>query len=460
MKMSDDLESNKGQVKIKFITREEDSSLHVSPNPLFVPVTLKRFGLSEIVNHLLETESPIPFDFIINGTILKGSLDDYLLQNGLSSEAFMTVEYTRALLPPRFLASFSNEDWISSIDALGTMTTDSGNGEVITAPKILTGSYDGIVRIYNLHGKVETQLSGHRQPVKAVKFISPTKFVSAGMDREVRLWKAGTVGEEDLGNETQNGKTIALLSYHKSSISSLAVNLSSSRIISGSYDNTLAIWSTKPKQMSTSNPLEDLDSRKGNMSSASRKRLKLAVGDSTIKRKSPLAVLESHVRPVEDVIFDPNDDTVGYSVSQDHTVKTWDLVTAKCVDTRRTNHPLLSVTALPNLHLLATGSSARHINLHDPRSSKITNSKLVGHRNFVCSLKVPSNNDYMILSGSHDGTVKVWDIRTNSAIYTITRESKDPATKVFAVGWEKDIGIISGGNDKKLQINSEAEFRK
>ncbi len=454
------MSDNKGQVKIKFITREEDESLHVEPNPLFVPVTLKRFGLSEIVNHLLETENPVPFDFIINGAILRGSLDDYLLANGLSSEAFLTVEYTRALLPPQFLASFSNEDWISSIDSLGTMTANGSDGEVITAPKVLTGSYDGIVRIYNMHGNVETQLSGHRQSVKAVKFISPTRFVSAGMDREIRLWKAGTVGERELEKETQNGKTIAILSYHKSSISSLAVNVPSSRIISGSYDNTLALWSTKPKEMSTSNPLRDLNSRNGNMSSASRKRLKLAVGDSTIKRKSPLAVLESHLRPVEDVIFDPNDGTVGYSVSQDHTVKTWDLVTAKCVDTRRTNHSLLSVAALQKLHLIATGSSARHINLHDPRSSQITNSQLVGHRNFVCSLKTPSNNDYMILSGSHDGTVKVWDVRTNSSMYTISRQSKDATAKVFAVGWEKDIGILSGGTDKKLQINSDAELRQ
>lgn len=66
----------------------------------------------------------------------------------------------------------------------------------------------------------------------------------------------------------------------------------------------------------------------------------------------------------------------------------------------------------------------------------------------------------MILSGSHDGTVKVWDVRTNSSMYTISRQSKDATAKVFAVGWEKDIGILSGGTDKKLQINSDAELRQ
>ena len=44
---------NKNQIKIKFFTNEEDESLQVSNSPLYVPVTLKRFGLSEVVNHLL-----------------------------------------------------------------------------------------------------------------------------------------------------------------------------------------------------------------------------------------------------------------------------------------------------------------------------------------------------------------------------------------------------------------------
>ena len=44
---------NKNQIKIKFFTNEEDESLQVADTPLYVPVTLKRFGLSEVVNHLL-----------------------------------------------------------------------------------------------------------------------------------------------------------------------------------------------------------------------------------------------------------------------------------------------------------------------------------------------------------------------------------------------------------------------
>ena len=115
---------------------------------------------------------------------------------------------------------------------------------------------------------------------------------------------------------------------------------------------------------------------------------------------------------------------------------------------------------MPTLNLLACGSSARHITLHDPRvnsTSKITQQQLIGHKNFVVSLDTCPENEYILCSGSHDGTVKVWDVRSTTAMYTITRE--DPSVekgvndKVFAVKWAKNVGIISGGQDKKIQFN-------
>lgn len=442
---------SKDSLRVKFFTRDEDENLHCPSNPLFVPVGLKRYGLSEIVNHLLKTESPVPFEFLIDGTILKTTLQDYLVANGLSTETVLTLEYTRAVLPPKFLSSFSNDDWVSAVDSIGSMNSN----DVITNPKILTGSYDGIVRIWSQSGQIETQLEGHSQPVKAVKFISPAKFVTGGMDRTIRLWKADVISQEDIVEETQKGKTSALLDYHKDTVSSLDINVESNRIISGSHDNSVAIWSTNAKDMETTQ-LADESER---LSSASRKRLKLAIKDRTIKRKAPLAVLDNHRGPVEDVIFDPKDNTVAYSVSQDHTIKTWDLITSKLVDSKQTNYSLLSIASLPQLGLLATGSSARHINLHDPRASKVTNSQLIGHTNFVCSLTGTSDNEYVLISGSHDGTVKVWDVRANQSMYTITRESNELKSKVLAVKWEKEIGILSGGSDKKLQINSNVDFK-
>lgn len=437
--------TDKSQVKLRFFTREQDESLFVQDSPLYVPASLKRYGLSEIVNHLLELEKPVPFDFLIDGELLRTSLEDYLVKKGLSSETFLNIEYTRAVLPPSYLSSFNNEDWVSALDV--------GNREIIS------GSYDGIVRTWNLSGKVEKQYSGHSGPIRAVKYISNTRLVSAGNDRTLRLWKTKN---DDLKNnleqdedDVEDGKTLAILEGHKAPVVSVDVN--ANRIISASYDNTIGFWSTNYKEMTVIDPMADLGN---NVSTAAQKRRKLALKDGSIRRRAPLSLLESHTAPVEQVIFDSNDSTVGYSVSQDHTIKTWDLVTARCVDTKTTSYSLLSLAQLPKLNLLACGSSARHITLHDPRigsSSKITQQQLIGHKNFVVSLDTCPENEYMLCSASHDGTVKVWDIRSSSPIYTITREDpnviKGVNDKVFSVKWTKGVGIISGGQDKKVQIN-------
>ena len=138
---------DKSQVKIRFFTREKDESLHVQDTPMYAPISLKRYGLSEIVNHLLGSEKPVPFDFLIEGELLRTSLHDYLTKKGLSSEASLNVEYTRAILPPSYLNSFSNEDWVSSLDV--------GDG----SKHIISGSYDGIVRTWDLSGNVQKPVS-------------------------------------------------------------------------------------------------------------------------------------------------------------------------------------------------------------------------------------------------------------------------------------------------------------
>ncbi|CUM65247.1 uncharacterized protein PRCAT00002879001 [Priceomyces carsonii] len=462
------------QIKVKFITNEGLEELQVSDVPLYVPVSLKRYGLSEIVNHLLgndneeEAKKPIPFEFLVDGELLRGSVQDYLTSKGLSNEAFLAIEYTRAVLPPSFLASFENDDWISSLDCISSNSKSvSSSNMTIEQPKILSGSYDGIVRTYNLSGDVEKQYVGHSASIKAVKWISPTRVVSAGNDRQIRLWKTsldnaiGSIGNDN--EDTEEGKTIAILEGHKAPVVSLAIQHDTNRILSAGYDNVIGFWSTNHKEMTA---VESFDNQPNGTSTASKKRRKMALKDSSVRRRAPLALLEAHTEPVEGAIFDRNDSTVGYSVSQDHTVKTWDLVTSRCVDTRSTGYSLLSILQLPEVNLLATGSSARHINLHDPRVSSVasnqTTSKLVGHTNFVVGLEASPNNINMFASASHDGTVKVWDVRSEKPMYTIVRDSNAPSGEnmVFDVAWNEEIGIVSGGRDKKIQINKGSDISK
>lgn len=433
---------SESQVKVRFFTQETAAELQAPEAPLFVPVLLKRYGLSEVVNHLLHTETPVPFDFLIDGLLLRVSLAEYLQKHGLSAETSLQIEYTRAVLPPLFLASFNNEDWVLSVALLPG---------ALQAP-ILAGSYDAVVRTYTPSGAVDTQFVGHLAPVRAVRWIYPHRIVSAGNDRQLRLWRtaAAAEGAEDDLDDTDAapglGRTWAILDGHKAPVVALAVDAASRRVLLASSDGAVGVWLTTPKDMNVVEPYADHGG-----SLAVKKRRKMAARDAAVRHRAPLLLLESHRQPVEGVVFDVADASVAYSVSQDHTIKTWDLVTLRCVDTRTTGYSLLLVVQLP-LRLIALGLSARHINLHDPRThagaTDIHTRQLVGHLNFVVALAQCPLSEHRFASASHDGTVKVWDVRAESPLSTVKLDKK-----VFGLDWSADIGIVSGGEDKKVSIH-------
>lgn len=433
---------------------------------------LRRYALSTLVNTLLQSEKPIPFEFLINGTFLRTSLDEYLTANGISAETTLAVEYVRAIIPPLYLTSFEHDDWVSSVDVLSETSpagkwAGSAGARMLGQERMLSGSYDGLLRVWSMSSEVlatspSAGSGGHTSSIKAAKYISSSHIASAGLDRTIRLWK---YSEDPEGFTASMSPQIELYG-HKGSIDSIAVHQPSCRILSASADHSLGLWSTK-KSDAPAAPTSLLPSA----TSRNSKRRKLGPSTSTPQR-GPLSLLKSHSGPVSDTIFAPNDHTVAYSTSWDHTLKTWDLPTSTCVDTRSTSHSLLSLTALPSLNLLAAGTSVRHITLIDPRASATTVSAMTlrGHTNAVVSLAADPESNYGLVSGSHDGTCRVWDVRSSrsekegrmgESLYVVERESLKgerkkvggEGVKVFGVVWDKSVGIVSGGEDKRVQVN-------
>lgn len=107
-------------------------------------------------------------------------------------------------------------------------------------------------------------------------------------------------------------------------------------------------------------------------------------------------------------------------------------------------------------------------------SAKTSIMTLRGHTNKIVSLAADPDSPWGLVSASHDGTCRVWDLRSTRAgtrdegggvvgesVYVVERESKKgekksvggEGVKVFGVAWDREIGIVSGGEDKMLQIN-------
>ncbi|RMZ73947.1 microtubule associated [Pyrenophora seminiperda CCB06] len=422
--------------------------------------SLTRHKLSTLVNELLHRgdENRVPFDILINGEFLRTTIDEFLTKNGINAESTLDVEYTRALVPPLNVTSFEHDDWVSAVDVLSS-GVQSGQ------ERILSASYDGLVRVWNTSGDVlatsEAPNNGGRiTSLKTAKWLSEKKMVAAGLDNIVRVYK--------YDDDARSITTALELVDHRWGVEDVAVHAPSSRILSASSDTTISLFSSNAKENAVA-PANLLPSA----SAASNKRQKLSKPDRTIPARGALATLGGHNSPVSSVIFKPDDATVAYSASHDHTLKTWDLPTSTCVDTRTTGHSLLSLCAIPSRNLLATGTSARHITLIDPRASatQISVMTLRGHKNGVVSLDTDPTSEYNLASASHDGTVQIWDLRNVStgsqvgegmqgeSVYTIYRQGRDTAkshgegAKVFSVRWDREVGIVSGGEDKRVQIN-------
>lgn len=48
-----------------------------------IPASWKRYQLSQLINKALSLDKPVPFDFLVRGEILRGSLTEWCSENGV-----------------------------------------------------------------------------------------------------------------------------------------------------------------------------------------------------------------------------------------------------------------------------------------------------------------------------------------------------------------------------------------
>ncbi|KZZ89985.1 Ribosome biogenesis protein YTM1 [Moelleriella libera RCEF 2490] len=470
------------QVKVVFTTDEEDLQLPEARRQLLVPAgkqtaqlasytcfrgshspDIKRYGLSRILNSesMLDTSSPTPLDFIVDGAFLRTSIEDYLKANGLSSETTLTLKYVRSLIPPVYRASFQHDDWVGAVDVLSSSAPAAKGIHGTVNDRVASAGYDGLVRIWNPSGDIiaTSAPTGYPPRLNSVRWVSPTKLVSAGLQGEVVVWSYSEASHGTSGSFKCDMKLVG----HEKQIHNLDVNSLTKRVLSASSDGCVGLWSSS----------KDAAPKVDAADSSEPKRTKLAAS-ATFAERGPLAMMPMHDSQVMAAVFHAHDSTVAYSASQDGTVKTIDLTTQRQVSSLTTKHPVVCAAALRN-SLIAAGSSAKHIALLDPRESAATTAAMTlhGHTNWVVSVSQSPSDDFSLVSGSWDSTCRVWDLRsakraTNDVdgvvgkpVYTIGRnwlKGQLPAAghgaKVLSVVWDKAWGIVSAGEDKTVQVNS------
>ncbi len=223
-------------------------------------------------------------------------------------------------------------------------------------PLVASASNDKLIHLWNLETGQQVQtLKGHTDWIRALCFLPGDRLASASQDKTILLW------------DLASGTVIRTLQGHQHWVLSLA-QPDDSVLVSGSRDRTLRLWD-------------------------------LASGRC-------LRVLTGHRDEVTSLVYCPHTGHI-ISGSTDQTIRYWRGNTGDCSHTINCSARISSLAVSPSQKLLAAGRSDNSIGLWNV-SDRRPAGQLVGHSNWVWSVSFAPSQPPRLVSGSWDGTVKIW----------------------------------------------------
>eukprot|EP00965_Chrysotila_dentata_P205594 6183048-Pleurochrysis_carterae.AAC.3 len=190
------------------LTTNLPNELKVTDAPLELPTRLTRFGLSEVVNHLLNAEKLRRFDFVVNGELLRGTLAQSMERHEISGEQILDIEYIELLAPPALSSETEHPDWIAGVASAQTHATLHADAAGSFNGIVLAACYDGVAYARTAKGEMLAELRGHSSAVKSVSWLGERRAVTASKDRTLRVWNLS--GSQSQGLQAQCEKVATL----------------------------------------------------------------------------------------------------------------------------------------------------------------------------------------------------------------------------------------------------------
>eukprot|EP00850_Spirogloea_muscicola_P023179 SM000334S12548 [mRNA] locus=s334:56275:59967:- [translate_table: standard] len=415
------------QAQVRFTTQLPPAQ-RVPASAFAVPAHLTRYGLSEVINTLLGLDPPRPFDFLVEGELLRTSLEKLLVARKLSAEATLTIEYVPAVIPPEQQNTLVHPDWVSAV-----------SGKLPSY--IVSGSYDCLGRLWDRAGHCACTLAGHTNAITEIAYLSTSEregvkcndIVTSSKDHTLLLWQVAENGVTD-----KVGAVKAFVG-HSGSVQSVAASPSGEEICSGSWDCTIKLWQSRGHSEDPSTN-DDVAAKK--------RRIKGGAAQA-----GPQGSFEGHTQCVSAVTW-PVRESI-YSASWDHSLRTWNTTTGANVATIETGRALhcLDVGG-DDAALLAAGGADSTLRIWDPRTANsITPAmQLVAHRGWLTAIKwqVPLVKVPVTVSVTRLYCEAVGHAQQGDLVPLHTLEThKD---KVLCADWWRGDSVVAGGCDGALGV--------
>jgi ribosome biogenesis protein YTM1 len=322
--------------------------------------------------------------------------------------------------------------------------------------------------------------------------------MSAGKDAAVRLWqvspeaKLGRAGKPQAAALTL--RQVAVCVGHTDTVAALAVDASGTTAASGGWDGKLLLWSAGGGGGAADGDGDDDGPASAEEAQQGKKKKRQRVGGENgsgaaaavaAVEQQPLQSLEGHVHCVSALCYAPSNgggDLQQHLVSGgwDHSVRVWDVGAGRLVATHNGSKAVYAVAAAPLAAaaaggLVAFAGAEGAVRIWDTRAQgealAVKGYVTPGSTgSWVAALawrpSLPlgdrsgkgggsssssggsSGSEYHIASASHDGTVRLWDLRTPVPLATMTQHSD----KALALCWWGSNTLASGGADCKVQL--------
>lgn len=290
--------------------------------------------------------------------------------------------------------------------------------------RLLSGSQDNTLRLWDLEGETSRALRGHGGRVFSVCF-SPdgTAALSAGHDHEVRHWSLGKYREE-IPLHTQP------LKGHRDAILSASFSRDGSQVVTASRDRTARLWdvASGKNKMSYTEGHDFLASSA--QLTANGRTLVTSAGDNTVRvwdvATATEKLLLTETGRSAAMVVDPAGNWIATGGPKG-AIRWWDAKSGEMLQEKLpSGEDLTAMASSADGTLIASGDQRGDIRLwrKDPADGWIFQTKFDGHSRTITALRFTADSKRLV-SASGDSSCGQWDVENRTELRSLVLKHSD-----------------------------------
>lgn len=324
--------------------------------------------------------------------------------------------------------------------------------------RIVTASQDGSAMVWSVEtGRAGAPFLGHNGPVYAASFTPDGRRVAtAGYDKRILLWDPAAVKSFDFeamaaGRPQSASVAVDVLAGHSAAVRSIRFSKDGKLLLSGGNDNTVRLWDVASHKL-----IKTLRGHAGQVSACTFSKdgqKALSAGYDHLVKLWDIAgyqearvlqgkLLHGHRDAILGAAFSPNGQQV-VTASRDRTARLWNVATGSEIREFREGHDFLASRAVffPDGRRLLTAAVDNTTRIWDVAGGTQL-AVLTGTG--PSAIATLSNDGAKAFTGSDDQTVKIWDAKAGKLLSRLSGHRGE----VTAIAVSRDDALLLTGDSQ------------